>query len=432
MNYLELSIEESKNKTYELYKEIEKKYSYDLVIFIAKGAYIIGETLSNIKQVPLLEICATRKGKKIKKMISPILHIFPDKFLIKLRELEMKLPYHEKNSKRNVYFDKEIYSKYKDKVKRILLVDDSIDSGNSIKETRKILEEFFYNSEIKIAVLNVMKKSNIKPDFYIYEDTIINGPWSIHSIENEAYINSYKSWKENYIKKTISISVAMATYNGEDFLEEQLNSIIQNLEENDELIISDDGSTDRTLDILNKYAKSDKRIKLLTGPQKGFIKNFENALKYCTKEYIFLSDQDDIWISNKRNVIISYFLSKKPIAIIHDALVVDKNGEQIINSWYKYRNTKKGIINNVIKNRFLGCCMAFDRKLLKQALPIPNISMHDWWLGLCAQKYGKIEIIEEKLIKYRRHDKNVSNLIHDSIIKMISNRLKLVYHLIIK
>ena len=89
------------------------------------------------------------------------------------------------------------------------------------------------------------------------------------------------------------ISVAMATYNGEKYIKKQIESILINLNKDDELIISDDGSKDKTLDIIKSI--KDKRIKIISGPKQGVIKNFENALNNCTGEYIFLSDQDDIW-----------------------------------------------------------------------------------------------------------------------------------------
>ena len=234
--------------------------------------------------------------------------------------------------------------------------------------------------------------------------------------------------------KGINISVAMATYNGKDFIEQQIDSILSNLEENDELIISDDGSTDGTLEIIHDYVKKDKRVTLLAGPKKGVIKNFENALLHCTGDYIFLSDQDDIWLPNKKQTVMSYFAQDKDlIAVVHDAVVIDENNNIIMESWFKYRNSKNGFIRNLIKNRYLGCCMVFKRKLLEYALPIPeDIEMHDWWLGLYAELKGKTKFINEKLFQYRRHSKNVSSLNHYSIKKMIKNRWILLRRLIIR
>ena len=194
MDYLELSIKNVEEKSKELYEKIKSEYDYDLVIFIAKGSYLIGKELSELNNVPLLEIFATRKGSKLKKVVSPFLKLIPKKILIRLREKEMNSTYHETNNDRTVSFDESIYSKYIDK-KKILLVDDSIDSGNSIVLTKNEIKKFFKDAEIKVAVFNVMNKATIKPDFCVYEDTMICGPWSNDSMEHKSNIELYNNWK---------------------------------------------------------------------------------------------------------------------------------------------------------------------------------------------------------------------------------------------
>lgn len=176
MNYTELSIENVKEKSRELYEKIIEEYKYDLVIFIAKGSYLIGQELSNLGDAPLLEIYATRKGGNLKKVLKPLIKIIPKKILINLRKKEMNSNYHEKNNDRQVAFNEEEYSKYK-KCKKILLVDDSIDSGNSVTLVKEALSNYFSKAEIKVAVFNVMNKSAIKPEFTIYNNMMINGPW---------------------------------------------------------------------------------------------------------------------------------------------------------------------------------------------------------------------------------------------------------------
>lgn len=198
MKYLELSLENVEEKSKELYNKIElDKYDYDLVIFIAKGSYPIGRELSRLKNVPLLEIKATRKGGNVKKFIRPLFKIIPKRMLINLRKREMNSEYHEKKQDRNIEFDYEIYIKYLE-CKRILLVDDSIDSGYSIIEAKKEIEKFFNNSQVKVAVFNCMSKSIIKPEYTIYEDMMICGPWSNDSSYYKEFCDSYKRWvKEN-------------------------------------------------------------------------------------------------------------------------------------------------------------------------------------------------------------------------------------------
>lgn len=227
------------------------------------------------------------------------------------------------------------------------------------------------------------------------------------------------------------ISVVMATYNGEKYIREQIDSILINLNNGDELIISDDGSTDETLNIIKKYIENDNRIKLINGPKMGVKQNFANAIKNATGKYIFLSDQDDIWEKDKVEKVMKAFKKEKCTLVIHDAKIVNQDLEDMQESFFEYRNSGKGIIKNVWKNTYIGCCMAFDIKIKERILPIPNnIEMHDQWIGLINEKYGKSYFLNEQLIKYRRHQSNVSKLEHYGVWKMITNRVKLVKELV--
>ena len=230
--------------------------------------------------------------------------------------------------------------------------------------------------------------------------------------------------------KDNSISVAMATYNGEKYITKQIDSILNNLNNNDEIIISDDGSTDNTINIIKSY--NDKRIKLFNGPKQGLIKNFENAISHCNNNYIFLSDQDDIWASNKKEEILKTFKKTNSDLIIHDCTVFDSDTNQIlINSFFEFRNSKKGIIKNIIKNSYIGCCMAFDKKIKDIILPFPNnIPMHDQWIGLMAEKKGNVYFLNKKLIKYRRHNDNKTDLKHQNIFIMLRNRINIILNLL--
>lgn len=223
-------------------------------------------------------------------------------------------------------------------------------------------------------------------------------------------------------KENIRCSIVMATYNGEKYIKEQIDSILQNMNQDDELIISDDGSKDETLNIISKY--NDNRIKVIEGPRKGVKQNFANAIKNAKGEYIFLSDQDDIWMENKIDLMLNSFENSKASVVIHDAEVVDENLEVTIPSFFEYRKSGKGILKNIYKNTYIGCCMAFKAELKEYILPVPNnIEMHDQWIGVLGEKNGKGSIfLKEKLIKYRRHSCNVSGMEHYGIIKMIRNR----------
>lgn len=207
-------------------------------------------------------------------------------------------------------------------------------------------------------------------------------------------------------KKNMKISVCMATYNGEKYIKEQLESILCQLNKNDELIISDDSSTDHTVNITKSC--DDKRIKLFENQRfKSPIFNFENALKHATGEIIILADQDDIWEPNKIEIIKRYI--QEYDLVLSDAFIIDKYGNILQDSFYKLNSSKSGFIKNIIKNSYLGCTMAFNKKILDKSLPFPNdLPMHDWWIGLIGEMYGKTYFIEDKLISYRRHGNNVS------------------------
>lgn len=226
------------------------------------------------------------------------------------------------------------------------------------------------------------------------------------------------------------ISVCVATYNGEKYIREQLDSILNNIGQSDELIISDDGSSDKTYDIAQEYACKHLNCKCIKGPGKGVIKNFEYALLHASGDIIFLADQDDIWENDKVERIVPQFNNPNVLVVVHDATIVDGNGKKIQDSFFKIRGSRAGLLKNLIKNSYIGCCMAIRRELLNDALPFPNdIEMHDWWLGLISECKRGAVFVDEKLIKYRRHENNVSPMRHYPWPKMVKNRFVLVKEL---
>jgi glycosyltransferase involved in cell wall biosynthesis len=215
----------------------------------------------------------------------------------------------------------------------------------------------------------------------------------------------------------------MATYNGEKYIEEQVKSILPQLGENDELVVSDDGSTDNTVKILESF--NDKRIKIfnhnrlnikipfylrssLTDKFYFIARNFENALKNSNGDYIFLSDQDDIWQPTKVETMIK-FLNKDAL-IISDAWVTNETMEKQhrLNKYVKY---KKGFWRNITgKSSYWGCLFAFTKNVKNFILPIPkNVLIHDFWLGLMSELKFSSVYISEPLVLYRRHSNTMSN-----------------------
>lgn len=206
----------------------------------------------------------------------------------------------------------------------------------------------------------------------------------------------------------IRISVCLALYNGADYIKEQLDSILGQLSDTDEIIISDDGSTDGSIKIIQELA--DPRIRLTRNTaEKNLILNFENALTHARGRYIFLSDQDDIWEPEKVEVMLTCL--EEYDLVVCDCSIIDQKGDSINDSYFKLRRSGKGFIKNLIKNRYVGCCMAFNRFILEKSLPMPgNIPMHDWWIGMVAETCGTSFFCEKALVRYRRHKNNISPL----------------------
>ncbi|MCG8638757.1 MAG: glycosyltransferase family 2 protein [Desulfobacterales bacterium] len=202
----------------------------------------------------------------------------------------------------------------------------------------------------------------------------------------------------------IETSVCMASYNGEAYIREQLNSILCQLSDCDELIVSDDGSTDRTLSIVKEF--SDERIRLFRSPDnRGVTENFEFALKQARGDYIFLADQDDIWDKDKIRIMAGYL--KEFDLVVSDCMIMDKNGRKLADSYFKIRHSGTGVIKNICQNTYMGCCMAFKKKILDYALPFPkHVPMHDWWIGLVADTFDETLFCSEQLVCYRRHGQN--------------------------
>lgn len=219
------------------------------------------------------------------------------------------------------------------------------------------------------------------------------------------------------------ISVCLATYNGGAYVEEQLRSVLAQLGPEDEVVVSDDGSTDDTLAVITRLA--DFRLRVLEGSGKlGVIKNFERALLAARGETIFLCDQDDVWLPGKVDGCLAA-LADYPL-VVTDCAVVDGKLNLLSPSFFRMRNSGSGLLHNLWKNSYLGCCMAFRRDLLKVALPFPNrIPMHDMWLGMIAEIYGGACFVPKQLLLYRRHGENASDAAGKSRAefgKMLSDR----------
>jgi len=237
---------------------------------------------------------------------------------------------------------------------------------------------------------------------------------------------------EAVLEKNIRVSVAMATYNGGMYLRQQMDSILEQLGENDELVISDDGSRDETISILREYQKKNSKVRVIKGPRQGVKRNVEHAIKNTRGSYIFLADQDDIWLPGKVEQVLQAFERQRAAIVIHDARVFanGNTSDILMESFFAFRSAKPGICKNIVKNSYIGCCMAFRRELLEVILPIPEqIEMHDQWIGVLGDYYaGKSCFLPMPLLLYRRHEKNQSAMTHYSFGKMLRNRLVFLAH----
>lgn len=205
-------------------------------------------------------------------------------------------------------------------------------------------------------------------------------------------------------------SVCMTTYNGEAYLKEQVASILCQLAPEDELLISDDGSTDHTNDILRSFQENDARIVLLQGPKRGVIANVNFVLAQACGKYLFLADQDDIWLPDRVKKMCRAFDEHPGVEVVlADLAIIDEKGSIIEPSYFALRQVKIGKWQTVRKNGFIGAGMAITARLRDEAVPFPkHIPMHDMWLGMLANQ--NVYLLKEPLTYYRRHATNVSEI----------------------
>lgn len=228
-----------------------------------------------------------------------------------------------------------------------------------------------------------------------------------------------------------SISVCVATYNGERFIGEQLASILASPLV-DEVIVSDDGSTDSTM--ARVAAIGDRRIRARKGPGRGIAANFESMLRDACGDYIFLSDQDDIWLPGKVEIMCRTLES---VALaVSDCVVVDSDRRVLHDSLFAVSRSGPGLLKNLARPTYIGCCMAMRRDLLRWVLPFPaHIPVHDWWIGLVADSLDSVHFVERRLVQYRRHGANVSStagMSRNPVIRRVAWRFRVATALVLR
>lgn len=207
------------------------------------------------------------------------------------------------------------------------------------------------------------------------------------------------------------VSIALATFNGEKYLEEQLESFSRQSRLPDELVLSDDRSTDSTVEIIKKFSATNKAFKVVLNVNKdtlGYSGNFNKALEICSGDIIFLSDQDDVWYSNKIESVLEIFSRHSGVGlIVHDLMFCDSQLKPTGET--KMERMEKEL---ELKNKYVvGMATAVHRDLLDLCLPIPHSEFynHDEWLHLCANLLHKKYLFRTTLADYRRHGENATH-----------------------
>ena len=226
----------------------------------------------------------------------------------------------------------------------------------------------------------------------------------------------------------MKISVCMASYNGSKYIQKQIESILKQINKNDQLIIVDDYSSDNTVSIIEGF--KDNRIMLIKNTYNtGVVAAFNKALMLAKGDIIFLSDQDDEWFDNKVSFLRNFFLLNKVDVIVHDAKIRQLDNVVVSNSLFSQIGSSNGIIKNIYSNSYTGCCMALRRRALRKVLPVPIMKgvFHDAWIGILAKIYGfRVIFIAMPLIIHNRHELNLSTMKRRSIFKIIPDRINLI------
>ena len=216
-------------------------------------------------------------------------------------------------------------------------------------------------------------------------------------------------------------SVVMATYNGERFLLEQLESLMVQEVLPDEIVVADDCSTDGSFEIVREFASAHQEIKWAVyrnDRNLGWKRNFKGAIARAHGEYVFLCDQDDVWLPNKIEITLKKMKSmerrfgkEKPALVHTDLVVVDEKLNVISKSFKKMMNADYGKIrinNEIVQNTLTGCTVMYNKALAEYIKNTPKyMVMHDWWLMLIASAFGNIGIVNYQTVLYRQHGKNV-------------------------
>lgn len=228
------------------------------------------------------------------------------------------------------------------------------------------------------------------------------------------------------------ISIALAAYNGEKYIKKQLESIINQTLKINEIVICDDSTTDATRDIIQsldfkgiqlRYYKNELNL--------GPIENFKKAITLCNGDYIALSDQDDIWFENKLEVLlenIENLDNSTPNLVFSNLELIDSSDNIIRDSFFTgddFQPDNYSFTHLLFEGFLMGCAMLINKKMANEVAKMPKgIIMHDYWIHMVAQCFGKVQYIDQILMRYRSHGNSVTQKEHLSIIGKVKKELK--------
>ena len=214
-----------------------------------------------------------------------------------------------------------------------------------------------------------------------------------------------------------TVDVVLATYQGELFIREQLNSIVGQTRLPARILVADDGSTDRTCALIDDFASQAPFPVIWVGRERigGACRNFERLLAASTADLVVLCDQDDVWLPERLEQLVAAYVAagepEVPRLVVHDLRLIDGRGTVLGPSFWRHQafDPQRGstFATLLVMNSFPGCAMVCNRELLQRALPIPaEAVMHDWWLALVAAGCGSILVLDRTLGSYRLHAAN--------------------------
>lgn len=225
------------------------------------------------------------------------------------------------------------------------------------------------------------------------------------------------------------ISVCIATFNGEKYIKEQLDSILGQIALSDEVIVCDDGSSDDTVSIINNY--DDKRIRVFNNPDRlGYVGNFEKALTFSRGDYIFLSDQDDVWLPGRVAEMMKYLQSSSDVLLVASNFDLMDEAGVGVGEFRGLRSVSRFWVVNVGliflgRMPYYGCTFVIKRKILNYCLPIPpGIESHDIWIALIANLFGNVINISDATLRHRIHAQNVTVKTRRALLIVLKSRAR--------